>query len=364
LHKTLNLKLRVLPFKLSEPRTCYDLNKEFISSIYYRGILHPEGKCLPNSDWKTSEQLRAEFQDMLSHNIVNPGFCGWGTTLSFEDIKTLREVLRTMRDSGFKNKSLLNWDPFFPALADPSPKNLNKLDEQVRILLQVAREFGIYEVYFGGLGEVVEQGQDITFQRPAWEAIRKAGGKVAYCGGITTTETVLKVADVIDLFAAGGPPSLEKIRRWHSLPHKSVILHYGDPFGGVENPELNRRNLGLRLWKAEYGVSTYCYQIGVGSWNDWSNAGEQRPYSFAYPTIDGVVDTIAWEGFREGIDDIKYATTLKLEIKRVKEQGSPRKKKIAEEAEKYLANLDVNGNLDIIRSKIITYLLKLKEIEK
>ena len=31
---------------------------------------------------------------------------------------------------------------------------------------------------------------------------------------------------------------------------------------------------------------------------------------FVYGTGDGCVDTIQWEGFREGLDDIRYATKL------------------------------------------------------
>ena len=28
--------------------------------------------------------------------------------------------------------------------------------------------------------------------------------------------------------------------------------------------------------------------------------------AMAYPTVDGMIDTIAWEGFREGVDDVRY----------------------------------------------------------
>ncbi len=35
---------------------------------------------------------------------------------------------------------------------------------------------------------------------------------------------------------------------------------------------------------------------------------------FAYPVSNGVIDTVQWEGFREGVDDICYLSTLlKLE---------------------------------------------------
>ena len=31
---------------------------------------------------------------------------------------------------------------------------------------------------------------------------------------------------------------------------------------------------------------------------------------FVYGMADGVIDTLQWEGFREGVDDIRYATLL------------------------------------------------------
>ncbi|HOJ39136.1 MAG TPA: hypothetical protein PK644_01555, partial [bacterium] len=64
-------------------------------------------------------------------------------------------------------------------------------------------------------------------------------------------------------------------------------------------------------------------------------------------------------GYREGIDDLRYVTTLEKLIARVKKTGE--KKKEAAEAEKYLENIDVEyGNLDEIRTGIIQHILKLK----
>ncbi len=47
-------------------------------------------------------------------------------------------------------------------------------------------------------------------------------------------------------------------------------------------------------------------------WDDFDNhANEYRDEVFAYPTVNSVVDTIQWEGFREGVDDIRYLTALR-----------------------------------------------------
>jgi len=56
----------------------------------------------------------------------------------------------------------------------------------------------------------------------------------------------------------------------------------------------------------------YAYQDGFGFvWNDLDSQ-QFRDHVFAYPTVDGVIDTVAWEGLREGIDDVRYLSQLKL----------------------------------------------------
>jgi len=72
------------------------------------------------------------------------------------------------------------------------------------------------------------------------------------------------------------------------------------------------------------GASTFSYQANsAGStWNDFDNP-VQRDLMMTYPTVTGVIDTIQWEGYREGQDDIRYATTLKLEIAKARNQPMP-----------------------------------------
>lgn len=41
-----------------------------------------------------------------------------------------------------------------------------------------------------------------------------------------------------------------------------------------------------------------------------------RDHNLTYPTADGVIDTLAWEGFREAVDDVRYLTTLENLLKK------------------------------------------------
>ena len=79
-----------------------------------------------------------------------------------------------------------------------------------------------------------------------------------------------------------------------------------------------------------------------------------------FDPFDGVIDTIQWEGYREGVDDVRYVTTLEAAIKAAKQD--PRKAQITGESETFLKNLDaVSGDLDSIRKQIIEYIIALEE---
>ena len=54
----------------------------------------------------------------------------------------------------------------------------------------------------------------------------------------------------------------------------------------------------------------YAYQHAADDiWNDFDH-DRYRDHVFAYPTSDGVIDTVQWEGFREAVDDVRYADKL------------------------------------------------------
>ena len=63
------------------------------------------------------------------------------------------------------------------------------------------------------------------------------------------------------------------------------------------------------MWNAGYdGAMNFAYQHAYGPsiWNDFDSASTHyRDHVFAYPTTDGVIDTIEWEGWREGVDDTR-----------------------------------------------------------
>jgi hypothetical protein len=67
------------------------------------------------------------------------------------------------------------------------------------------------------------------------------------------------------------------------------------------------------------------------------------------------IETLQWEGYREGVDDTRYLATL-LEAIRTAEPGQ---KDVAEAARRWLVEVDVSGDLDAIRREMIGWILEL-----
>lgn len=139
----------------------------------------------------------------------------------------------------------------------------------------------------------------------------------------------------------------------HSSVHR--IWSYGLPNVRVEQPATFRRNYGLAVWHAGFDGACPCaYQHTFGKhiWNDFDTPGPHRDHVFAYPTSDG---------FREGVDDVRYLTTLIEAIEQAKDDESMMV--LVRQAEHWLASLkagyDISGDLDAIRRQAIWFIVEL-----
>jgi len=96
------------------------------------------------------------------------------------------------------------------------------------------------------------------------------------------------------------------------------IGSYANPQAGSVTPLTYRKNYGLKLWQQDYDVATtWAYQGHLGTtWNvfdyEVDENGNMIGYdeAFTYPTINGAIDTIEWEGWRESVTDSMYLATL------------------------------------------------------
>ena len=344
----LPVRLEVLPFKLKESSLHFGL--------YYRGVLsatrQPE---FVTSELKTEHQLETEFRNMKEHGILYPDvyqrvYLQPDGTLDTEELARyldIRDRTGLPRDKLFYDGNGID----VPATEDDVTMELDFF----RKMFEWARNRGYEEVYFFGSDEA--QGEQLVLQRGAWAAIRNLGARIAVA---CDTGFFALVGDLLDLPIMNGM-SPEELPKVHALGHK--MFNYSLPQGGLEQPYTYRYFFGHWLLQSGMdGSQTYAYQHGFGPggsmgrpWDDFDNA-IYRPHIFAYPTVDGVVDTLQWEGVREAVDDTRYVATLRAAIDETQRSGN----KLGEEAERWLEQVDITGDLHAIRRAIADRIIELK----
>ena len=278
------LEVTVHAFELAQPKMIY--------SIYYQGKLDPKNQ--PNgtiaAHYKSEEQYLVELRDMIAHGVRYPNL--WQTYAS----GFVPRALQLRKEAGLPSDRLfINSPPGAPASAAGTVQRWRKL----------AADFGYQDIYLYGLDEA--SGNRLRIQKPSWDNVQKAGGRMYASAWKEDPFEVM--GSLLDVLVWSGGLQPEKAKRWHSVGSK--IFSYSNPQVGVEEPLFYRYNFGLALWKAGYdGAMDFAYQHAYGHiWNDFDSE-RFRDHCFTYPTVHGVVGTLQWEGFREGVDDVRYITTL------------------------------------------------------
>jgi hypothetical protein len=348
---SITVKLRVLPFTLSKPKTNNDLSRDFICSLYTYSRLGPNNKGCINSIDKTEQQYRAEMENLLAHGVTSP-IIPYPILLA-RSLEIRREVGITDKPLFIDNPPAFRFREYVESFDD---SERTQVQAAVTNMLKTAARFGLTDVYIYGWDE--RNDKELLAMKPVYKAMQDAGAKTFVAGFPGQFEAI---GDALDLSNMGPYIGLDKKEpeKWHSIGHK--LTRYATPHAGVENPEVYRRSYGLMLWKADYdGAMDFCYWHPSGYvWNDFDDRNV-RGFCYVYPTANGVIDTIAWEGFREAMDDIRYATTLRLAIEKGKNSQKSQLQDKARSAEKWLGQLDIHKtDLDTIRLKMIEHILEL-----
>jgi hypothetical protein len=283
--------VRVPGFKLSPPSLEY--------SIYYRGQLDPSGRGSISSEEKSEVQFVAELRNMAAHGVSNP------TVYQQQGgIRAFQKVLEFRAQEGLSNASIFQVGIYTGSFS--SPMRYGSGEGRFKALQEMAKSQGVKDLYV----YCVDEGSsaEIRAQRDVWRQVKSIGGKLfaaAYRYGSAEKE----YAGNIDVLVLGIPVDPNVVSFFQSAGTR--VYMYNQPQVGVESPAIYRVNYGVRAWQAGFdGVMNYAYQHSMGSiWND-SDHYRFKDHVFAYPTINGVIDTIAWEGFREAVDDVRYISTL------------------------------------------------------
>ena len=335
--KEFPIKIKVLPFTLDESKLKY--------SLYYTGTLTKDKVFSLDSYRKNKQQQALELKDMKDHGVLYPS--------SYEKIEKLEETLQLRDEIGFPK------DKFYTiGFNIMDGKLIEKISNYKKILDKYAYKEDALFIY--GVDEASKE--KLKKEVLKIQTAHNNGAKV-FVAGYDYTYNIL--GEYLDMFnyahGSVAADAQQQVQKWHSS--KKIIFSYAAPQVGVENPEIYRRNFGCKLWKKGFdGAMNWAYQAHRGAfWNDFDDYSEYKsPYreeAFTYPTSNGIVGTIQWEGFREAITDVKYISTLenlrdKLEILGVDISN----------LNIWLRDVQCNGDLDNLRDMLIDKILLYRSI--
>lgn len=352
------LKLEVYAFDLPAPSIEY--------SMYYRGKL-AEHHPTVSHEWKSSSQLRADLESMIAHGISNPNcYQRWRPkqvverTSPISTRESVKNYLEIREELGLANRPLYYLGRHTGVSSDPG--YLAQLDEDARELLSLVRRFGVTELYLYGRDEA--KGETLTDQQATWRTVKRAGARVFAAGTAGHFELTNGLTDLLVYYGDPIAEGRQLAKKQHQIGNR--LSMYGNPQAGPEDPLVWRRNYGITAWQADYdGVMPFAFQSQFGSmWNDWDDKN-YRTEALAYPAADKPISTLAFEGLREGVDDVRYLTALEDSISRLEmKEALPRDKKDAlRDARTFLAQLRNEFEFDpsAVREKTVHHLRAIVE---
>ncbi len=355
--KSVPVQIEVLPFALDKSKLTY--------SIYYSARRFDNSVTRIDTAQKTEAKHRVLLQNLKEHGILYPN-------TYFADPDDFRRDLQIRKELGFPTDRIYTLGA---GLFHYKDKNVSEYMDQIANRINQFKTIYEEEEYTpGGLsvyGFDEAAGDDIQRQIDAIREIRQrttinfftSGGYRHYSGEklvddidtlinsrYTKNDKVLRRDDDWRKWKYAVDASRDMVNLYHSLDKK--IFAYSAPQGGVESAEVYRRDFGARLWKEGYdGAMDWGYQYGrVFVWNDFLST-RYRDETFVYPTTNGVINTVEWEGFRQAVTDVRYLSTLSN--LRDKLTGSAQR-----EIDTVLNGLDPDGDLDALRERMIDMILK------
>ena len=342
---TVPVEIRVLDFALPEPMCYFDETMPFYVSFYTYQRLD----CLlelNGGDYELAKrQLLATLKDRVAHNDSIHWVPG---VLSGQG----KDALELANAAGCRRDVSLATVPV--ASQGGSYTELVSFDRRSAAAVRAA--LGHLNVY-ASFGD----------EPPAWwlQSVfpdLKAGHEAGYKFILAGSDNVYRKAgffyDWHNIAKTAEDDSTTRL--WNQFGSGPHVAWYANQHVGVENPEFNRRQNGMAAYLS--GYSSLCnYAHHYGGYNDDSEG--YRPMVFAYGQYKGVIDTIQWEGFREGVDDIRYATVLVTLARQAAKSANVDARYAGNKALQYLAAFRKDSDdLNTCRREMIRYIQELRRI--
>lgn len=321
-------RVRVLPLKLPP--------NPFVHSLYFHGSSVGLGwfgeKDMAREAWL--DRARRQLADLRAHGL-NAAESFTPVTITTReggydfDLANLRQSLALHQEAGLNRwavielgYSTLDGQQLHPRLGPPFYKAFTALTEQVQ---KLARQEQWPPVAYYAVDEPARKTKaeamayygfedPIDVCRQWFEAIRSGGGTTT--AAVYHTEVggwdVLGPLCDVPIYSLGSIyPGLNRadLARETQANRTRQAWYYWQCW--TENPLENRLLAGLYLCKSGLtGVMPWDYMGYSGDAYDDFDAGS-KDMCLAYPSQEGPVPTLAWEAFREGVDDCRYWAAVK-----------------------------------------------------
>ena len=292
---SIDVTIRVLPFALSEPKTYCDLNKTYLSHVNSW-----DGRPAPLKNACEYNLYHLSRVASTPENILECKKQNYPLDIVFTSISGLRM-------------------PEFGAAPDKMTPELKARMEKIAIA-PALRYQKMFEKYSGL--------KDYKLYI-VWTSESSWYGAIA--SGPDQMSTLLHANTHVKLFSHGMSFDLEAYSPgiydmdsssciekryaevWHSIGGRTI--NYAFPFPGPENPGLMRRAMGLELYKANHYDGHMMHGYLEGQLNEFTKYpggdGDYRTFCLAYTCKDSQINRLSIVGYREGFDDVRYATLLK-----------------------------------------------------
>jgi hypothetical protein len=311
--------------------------------------------------WEKPEDevaVMEELRNLREHGIDYPG-------IRCEDPANLAPIIERMRRAGFPTDTVfvLTYGYWVDQYANTISADL--ATARTKAWTEAADALGIETLYLYLADEA--QGERLRVEKRTADIIHGMGAKT----WVACYRDYFDIgAEIIDApVIAGSPVAPKLVDKIHALGN--IVLNYANPQCGTELPETYRRNYGLLLWTADYdGSMNFTYREPRGgredTWDDF-DTDHYRDHNMVYPTQTGVVDTIQWEGWREGTDDCRYLGTLLHWVEQARRAGDrDGAAEAAQLAAEWLASLKAGRSrslqdLEAVRSEMVTHIRRCRD---
>ncbi|MDD5698040.1 MAG: DUF6067 family protein [Victivallaceae bacterium] len=346
----IDLELEVLPFKLKMPP-----NKRY--GIYY----HLSHRFI------TPKRLARELRDMKEHqiSILYPRLSVRYDTVSLEpDYSKIIKGLTLLRNNDFKGRVILGTGLHQLSLISgydkKDPEAIKKLEKNKKFweiakktiagFKDIQKQYPEFEIVLTHLDEITDRNR-LPLYILLTKAAKQVPGFKYFISLDNGTEKRERVITKADPYVEIRNYLLYMFEWWLARGHTFEELEkdlkrtgdeadfYVNPVGPYYTPEWYRIVNGLYLWISPFSAHMpwIYYDIRGDAFNDLDGKTSDHIFAFYSEKDNDIVNTKIWEGWREGVDDIRYIYTLENLIE--KNKNKENKFEVIKDAEAWLKNI-------------------------